>query len=448
MRDVERPDPQFVERLWARLELEAFGPAQLEPAAAVAVRRHPSPRRALLIATAAAVVTLLVLSAGTLQTDPRAQTELDVARMLPTPAPSVVDASVPEAVPQDLPVGPFAQVAAPAQAAAPVPVPVPQPAPAPDRAVAPGVAARELPPPATSVDELLFFYREDPENRVGVPFDVARMALDGQERVVLLTGNNDGHDIFPDWAPDGQRIVFASRNRDDHGHVQLYVREADGTERRLTQSRCDGGQMACGDSDAAWSPTGEVIAFTRGAPYPGCDPAAGDCGTIMLVPAQGGVAVSLTRGWRPSWSPDGQQLVFVSTADDVSRASCDGVFVAGCAAELFVINRDGSGLRPLGVQGGEPRWSPDGRRIAYSATTDGSVSSVRIVAVDGTGDAPLTGPGHAEPAWSPDGRAIATSKSTGGQYDLWSTDVDTGDSTQLTRTPAIERSPVFRPRPR
>jgi len=60
---------------------------------------------------------------------------------------------------------------------------------------------------------------------------------------------------------------------------------------------------------------------------------------------------SKTDGW-PAWSPDSKRIVF-------SRRVQSGF-------QIFVMNRDGSGVRQLTDAAGEftnPRWSPDGKKI-------------------------------------------------------------------------------------
>lgn len=55
------------------------------------------------------------------------------------------------------------------------------------------------------------------------------------------------------------------------------------------------------------------------------------------------------------WSPDGSRIVFTTTIDE--------------GLSIFVMNADGSNPVGLGVSGGGPRWSPDGRKILWSDST-------------------------------------------------------------------------------
>jgi Tol biopolymer transport system component len=57
----------------------------------------------------------------------------------------------------------------------------------------------------------------------------------------------------------------------------------------------------------------------------------------------------------PVWSPTGKRIAFVRKSEEV-------------VTDVYVVNRDGSGLRQLAHSGdaGEPAWSPDGRSIAFT----------------------------------------------------------------------------------
>jgi Tol biopolymer transport system component len=106
---------------------------------------------------------------------------------------------------------------------------------------------------------------------------------------------------------------------------------------------------------------------------------------------------------RPRYSPDGRLIAFESTRDG--------------PLEIYIMNADGSGVRRLtttgvaGVHGNSsPAWSPGGDRIAYQTTRNpGAFFDVHVINVDGTGDVRITSNEAEEslPAWSPKGDKIA-----------------------------------------
>jgi Tol biopolymer transport system component len=114
-----------------------------------------------------------------------------------------------------------------------------------------------------------------------------------------------------------------------------------------------------------------------------------------------GQPVWITQGSRwantPHLSPDGEWLAF-----DSQRGKQD---------DLFVIRRDGTGLRQLTDdlhKDRQPRWSPDGKRIAFFSDRTGKWE-IWTINSDGSGLKQLTyAPGIVtNPVWSPDGTRIA-----------------------------------------
>ena len=127
---------------------------------------------------------------------------------------------------------------------------------------------------------------------------------------------------------------------------------------------------------------------------------------IMVVNADGSDPHNLTNQTgnhtSPNWSPDGEQLVFISDRTG--------------SAELYVMRADGSNLQQITDTGWHkeaPQWSPDGSRIAFACYPDGrggrADSQICVIDADGSNLLYLSanGVGGYDPAWSPDGTRIA-----------------------------------------
>lgn len=138
------------------------------------------------------------------------------------------------------------------------------------------------------------------------------------------------------------------------------------------------------------SPPADELAFVRG-------------GQIFVVGTDGTGLRSVTRGFNPKWSGDGQRLTFVREL--------------GRNAEIFTADADGRNVRRL-TRGAaadvNPAWSPDGTRIAFSSNRRGRYR-LYVMRADGSAVREVTrGAARGDvfsPAWSPDGRLIAFSSS-------------------------------------
>ena len=101
-------------------------------------------------------------------------------------------------------------------------------------------------------------------------------------------------------------------------------------------------------------------------------------------------------GTDPRWSPDGRTIAFVR------RATFDGFNY-----DIYVVDAEGGPARNLArspAYENDPAWSPDGRRIAFVRGHD-----IWLMNADGSGKRRLTSGAARDrvPSWSPDGRTIA-----------------------------------------
>ncbi len=115
-------------------------------------------------------------------------------------------------------------------------------------------------------------------------------------------------------------------------------------------------------------------------------------------------------------SPDGSRVVYGVVKNDRPGRPYTQLWIAGVAGGAA------KPLLPPGRRGASPRWSPDGKWIAFVGS-DGKTSSLTIVHPDGTGLVPLAPvrstndplPSMGDVlSWSPDGHQIAFVSATPG----------------------------------
>ncbi|MFN8627337.1 MAG: hypothetical protein U0587_15305 [Candidatus Binatia bacterium] len=203
--------------------------------------------------------------------------------------------------------------------------------------------------------------------------------------VQQLTSTAGAFEGYPAWSADGSMIAYAIAIGDNAG---IYVMTATGAN---PQKIASGGVARA----PAWSPDGTRISFV-----------AGD--RIDIVNSNGSGRQTLLANiggeqYGPmAWSPDGTKIAFESTRGKGSTAAD--------AAEIFVMNADGSGVVQLtdnAVPDIQPDWSPDGARITFA--TRRPDEAIRVIMVNGGGEQALVSDtdGASNPAWSHDGTQLA-----------------------------------------
>ena len=144
-----------------------------------------------------------------------------------------------------------------------------------------------------------------------------------------------GVDTSPAWNPKtGQQVAFVS---DRGGVPQLYLMNADGSNVEKL-GLPDMGYVI----DPAWSPNGQLLAFSWRRPNGNFDIYVMDVATRQIVE----LTRDAGRNERPSWAPDGRHIVFESTRTGTRQ--------------IWVMLADGTHLRQLTTQGQNesPNWSP------------------------------------------------------------------------------------------
>lgn len=156
---------------------------------------------------------------------------------------------------------------------------------------------------------------------------------------------------------------------------------------------------------------------------------------IYTVATDGSNLKRLTTGgsnYTPKWSPDGRRIAYM-----------------GPGRAIWVMDADGSDGRQVSKgDGGYPTWSPDGQYIAFESRRDGN-PELYMARSDGTGDdVRLTDSPWQDvtPAWSPDGAQIAFSSERSGilQVHLMTTTPD-HSVTLVSRSTVTQYDPTWSP---
>jgi TolB protein len=247
--------------------------------------------------------------------------------------------------------------------------------------------------------------------RGGASGDIYTMRADGS--AITQVNSDIGADYFPQWSPDGTKILFSTDR--NGGNNEVYVMNADGSaQTNLTSNPAY-------DDVAEWSPDGTKIVFSSS----NRDEADFD---IYTMNADGTGVSRLTtdpaRDYGASWSPDGNRIAFSSY-----RAGGPGI---------YTMNPDGSDVTSVtGNQssGGAPDWSPDGGKIGF-----GSNGELYVINPDGSGlshvAAGLTF------NWSPSGTRIA-SEYLDTQRDIYVMNADGSNRTNITNSAPDEANPSW-----
>ena len=161
---------------------------------------------------------------------------------------------------------------------------------------------------------------------------------------------------------------------------------------------------------------------------------------ILVANPDGSGATRLASGQNASWSPDGKRIAFAAT-------SCDWYY--GCSSSLGIIDpettRSFSHLFS-NHRVETPAWAPDGQVIAYTEFVN---EALYVVSPSGGQPSHVPIPGAMrvrEPAWSPDSRKIALAcLVSSGNYDICVINRAGSELFRLVQRNSIDRQPAWSP---
>lgn len=226
-----------------------------------------------------------------------------------------------------------------------------------------------------------------------------------------------GYDYQPDVSPDGRRVVFARYLNDA---IELVIRDLrSGKEIAVTS-------VGAVNVDPRWSPDGEKIAYVTTA----------ESGKFHIAIAEKRDGAWTSRRWRPertsaipryyysqvdhelspAWTPDGASLIFVANPENGYGTGAIFRQPLDLSSAAIEIRREETTWKA------RPDVSPDGRRVAYSSYLGRQWHQLWATTADGGGyPIPLSyGDFDITSArWSPDGSRLAYISNESGDGVIW-----------------------------
>jgi Tol biopolymer transport system component/serine/threonine protein kinase len=227
--------------------------------------------------------------------------------------------------------------------------------------------------------------------RNGTQRDIFTIAADGGEPVEVT--NDPATDWNAVWSPDGKYLYFVSDRGGSMNLWRVAIEEKTGKVLGTPESVTTPSPYV---AHLSFSSDGRHIAYSNlirsgNLKRVGFDPVRE---TVIGQPVR--VTQSSRVAFVPDVSSDGEWLTFDTQTDKQE--------------DIFVVRRDGSGLRQLtddSYKDRAPRWSPDGKRIVFFSDRTGNWE-IWMINADGSGlqQVTYTGGTALNAIWSPDGTRL------------------------------------------
>ena len=239
--------------------------------------------------------------------------------------------------------------------------------------------------------------------------------IDSEEAEQLTAG--PGYDYQPDWSTDGRWIVYAKY---DKSAIELWALDL---QSRQAHALTKEGAV---NVEPRFSPDGKRIAFVSTTYNGRFHIFAGrfEAGTLTGVErVTGETRSSLPRYYysafdheiSPAWSPDGTELLFVSNRGHLYGTGGFWRMKAQPDAEPREIHYEETTWKA------RPSFSPDGKGILYASYLGQAWHQLWVIPAQGGDPFPISYGDfdNINPRWSPDGEKIAFISNLGGNTSLW-----------------------------
>ncbi|HKO04418.1 MAG TPA: CehA/McbA family metallohydrolase, partial [Candidatus Acidoferrales bacterium] len=249
-----------------------------------------------------------------------------------------------------------------------------------------------------------------------------RQQFDSQDAQQLTDG--PGYDYQPDCSPDGRYVVFTKYNRDA---LELWLLEL--ASARASQLTSTGAINV----EPRWSPDGQRLVwvstkFNRRFHIFGADFRDGKLENIQRWTGES--RSPLPRYYyspfdteiSPAWLPGGKEILFISNRGHIYGSGGFWRMEARAGAEPREIHYEETTWKA------RPDVSPDGARVVFASYTGRQWHQLWLMPSSGENPFALTFGDYdnVAPRWSPDGRRIAFISNRSGNVQLWTIEIPGG----------------------
>jgi Tol biopolymer transport system component len=251
---------------------------------------------------------------------------------------------------------------------------------------------------------------------------IVRLELPTLDKQPLTTPpEGSAGDLFPALSPDGRLLAFVrSASSTQFGNQDIWVQPvAGGPARQLTFERYSG----CGSP--SWTPDGNEIVFSANQ-------------AIYRVSTRGGSPRPVAGAGRNTDSPSirGNRMVYTQ------RTPRQAALWRTTGPRAPTTDRSSRKLISSTSDNDHGEFSPEGRRIAFESDRSG-IYTIWVCDSEGTNPAQLTSLYAGTPRWSPDGRELVFDSAADGNWNLYVIDADGGVPRRLTNEPSAENVPYW-----